>query len=117
MIAMSNSLFIANLIRPVSGSSPAGSVRARSLRDDKCRSGIQRLEILDVQIVHPDLDGKGLLDERHQLNGEQRVDDAGVEKIVVIGQIGHIDCAQDETLDPSFDFQSQGCGHRLSGYR
>src|SRR5262245_55782063 len=41
--------------------------------------GVDRLEILDIQIVHGDFDGERPLDERHQLHGEQRVDDSRFE--------------------------------------
>jgi hypothetical protein len=40
------------------------------LSHDKRRSRVKGLEILNVQIVHSDLDGKGPFDERHQLDSK-----------------------------------------------
>ena len=67
---------------------------------------VQRLEILDVQIVDADLDRKGLFDERHQLDREQGVDDARLEEIVVIGKMRQVDRLRDEALDGALDFSS-----------
>ena len=67
------------------------------------RRRVERLEILDVQIVHSHFDGERLFDERHQLDGKQGVDDARFEQIVVIVQVCDVDRAQDETPDGFLD--------------
>src|SRR5437899_2425111 len=58
--------------------------------------GIDRLEIRDIQIVHFHVDGECLFDERHQLQGEQGVDDSRFEQVVVVTQVRNGDRAQDE---------------------
>src|SRR5262245_44571430 len=60
------------------------TMSASGLFDDKSRRRVQRLEILDVQIVHSHFDAEGLFDVGHQLYGEQRIDDARFEQVVVI---------------------------------
>src|SRR6266576_585046 len=73
------------------------------LSHHKRGSRVKGLEILDVQIVHSDFDGKGLFDKRHQLDGKQGVDDTRFEKIVVIAQMRDVDRAQYEALDGFLD--------------
>ena len=59
-----------------------------ALSHDKSRSRVKGLEILDVQIVHSHFHRKGLLDERHQLDRKQGIDDARFKQIVVVVQFG-----------------------------
>src|SRR2546426_6163103 len=60
------------------------SIRVSVLLQDKGRRRVQRLEIFDVQIVRSHLYGKRFLDERHQLDGKQGIDDSRFKQVVVI---------------------------------
>src|SRR5437773_3493675 len=92
---------------------PLLSIRVPVLLQDKSRHRVQRLEILDVQIVRSHLDGKGLFDERHQLNGKQGIDDSRFKQVVVVIQFRDADRARYETLDGFFDSFFVCSSHRL----
>ena len=53
--------------------------------------------------IHPYFDGKGLFDERHQLDREQGIDEARFEQIVVVVQICDVNGTQYEAPDGFLD--------------
>src|SRR4051812_36819550 len=84
-----------------------------SLSADKPCRCLDRLKIGDIQVVGPHFDGEGFLEESHQLDGEERVDDAALEEVVVVFQAGKIDGGEDERPDLGADFGVVGDVHAM----
>src|SRR5258705_319804 len=87
-------------------------IRVSVLLQDKSSRCVKRLEVLDVQIIHPHFDGESLFNEGHQLDSKQRIDDSRFEKVIVILQIWNIDGIEDEPANGFFHLLFF-CSHRL----
>src|SRR5437867_1316450 len=66
----------------------SGGGRLFLLADDEARGGLDGFEVRDFEIIRADFDAKRLIEEGHQLDYEQRIHDAALEKVVVVREIG-----------------------------
>src|SRR5205823_7346669 len=67
--------------------SAAGATCSAAPRGDETLDGQHRAEVLGRDLLVADADAEALLQERHELEDSERVDDAGVGEVVLVADV------------------------------